>query len=1208
MAAIDDISKLYVGYFNRAPDPAGLNFWVTQYTALGQTPAALAGIAQSFARVPEATSLYGFLSAPLVGSPTSFLASLYLNLFNRVIDTAGSDFWVGRLNAGVPVGSIIQNIISGAQGDDALVVANKSAVGKAFAQNLIDTPSAVFNLATAQSALNGVTSDAATATAAIAKNKAAFTDTTAPAVTAAQTFSYAENSASGATVATVLATDNTGGSGVSAFSIATGNTDGFFAIDATGKITLTAAGAAATAASSDFEKSPNTFTLGVVATDVAGNKSAAAAVVLNVTDVDDTAPKLVAATAAGTTVKFNFDEALKAAVLPAGAFAAVDGANANISINSVAVSGSSVTLTLASTPSGTVKVSYTPPATGDVLQDAAGNKVAAIVSQSAVTDVTAPTLSGSTPADNATAFAANSNLTLTFSENVVLGTGNITITNAGDATDTRTIAVNDAAQVSVSGTVVTIDPAADLKAGANYNVQIASTAVLDAAGNAYAGITNATTLNFTAVAAAPPAVPGQTFSLTTGTDNIVGTTGDDIINGYSNPGTPALSTLSGADTVGGAGGNDILNFTVEGGTAGALPAANYSSVEQFFIRDVNTGGASTYNFNTVTGETMVISDRSNVGAGLTFNNLATGAVVGVKGDGSPVAAAPLTFTMATATDALNILIDNVGSPTGAGGNITNNNTGATAATITSQGGTNKVGTIDLDTGAAVKTLAINAATSLTATLAADFAAAATLTAAGAAASVNLGDAALSANFVKVDATGLSAGGLTAILGANTTAFSGGQGNDTVTIGNLVFGAAVKVDAGAGTGDILGLSDQAALAAGTVPNLLGFEILRLSDDNDAAVDTFNVALLAGITGVQLNADSAGDGYSVQGLTAAQAGAITIRGTQAVAPVFGVTGATGVGQIDTLAVTVDNGVPGVGAVGALTVADIFAAGVENLNFVANDGFTVTALNGATALTGSTITGAGAVSITTNNLALNVNTAINASALTGAFTFSAAAATTNGIAITGSSTAVNTLTGSAQADALTGGAGNDTFTAANGIDTINLGSAGDDIVVLDGIVAAANRDVITGFTANNTAFVAGNGVDRLEMNDAQATFAFGATSGTLQTTTAAGAVTFNTAAANVLELAFELAGGNGGATDLDSGTDGTALLAANGAITVSANTNAGYIVAYQDGKGYLYQVTEGADADTGQVAAADVNLVGVFNGVAVGGFAATNFIDAV
>jgi hypothetical protein len=199
MAAIDDISNLYVGYFNRAPDPAGLNFWVTQYTALGQTPAALAGIAQSFAQVPEATNLYGFLSAPLVGSPTSFLASLYLNLFNRVIDTAGSAFWVGQLALpGAAVGRIIQNIISGAQGDDALVVANKSLIAKTFAQNLLDN-NAVFSSALAASALTGVTKDAATATAKIATN-----------LTAIQ---GSAGSAGGQTFVLTAATDNLVGTG-----------------------------------------------------------------------------------------------------------------------------------------------------------------------------------------------------------------------------------------------------------------------------------------------------------------------------------------------------------------------------------------------------------------------------------------------------------------------------------------------------------------------------------------------------------------------------------------------------------------------------------------------------------------------------------------------------------------------------------------------------------------------------------------------------------------------------------------------------------------------------------------------------------------------------------------------------------------------------------------------------------------------------------
>lgn len=177
MAAIDDITNLYVGYFNRAPDPAGLNFWVTQYTALGQTPAALSGIANSFSQVPEATNLYGFLSAPLIGSPTSFLASVYSNLFGRVIDAAGSAYWAGQLALpGAAVGRIIINIISGAQGDDALVVANKSLVGKSFAQTLINTNTA-FNAGLAATALTGVTKDAATATAKILANDTAIAAT-----------------------------------------------------------------------------------------------------------------------------------------------------------------------------------------------------------------------------------------------------------------------------------------------------------------------------------------------------------------------------------------------------------------------------------------------------------------------------------------------------------------------------------------------------------------------------------------------------------------------------------------------------------------------------------------------------------------------------------------------------------------------------------------------------------------------------------------------------------------------------------------------------------------------------------------------------------------------------------------------------------------------------------------------------------------------
>ena len=44
-----------------------------------------------------------------------------------------------------------------------------------------------------------------------------------------------------------------------------------------------------------------------------------------------------------------------------------------------------------------------------------------------VADVAAPTLSSSSPADNATGVAVSANIVLTFNENVVAGSGNITL-------------------------------------------------------------------------------------------------------------------------------------------------------------------------------------------------------------------------------------------------------------------------------------------------------------------------------------------------------------------------------------------------------------------------------------------------------------------------------------------------------------------------------------------------------------------------------------------------------------------------------------------------------------------------------------------------------------------------------------------------------------------------------------------------------------
>ena len=115
-------------------------------------------------------------------------------------------------------------------------------------------------------------------------------------------------------------------------------------------------------------------------------------------------------------------------------------------------------------------------------------------------DTTAPTLSSSVPAADATDFAANSNIILTYSEAVQAGTGNITITPSAGAA--ITIAVDDA-QVSIAGAVVTINPTNDLAMSTTYTLTIPAGAFMDVAGNKTAELT----LSFSTAAALDTTAP-----------------------------------------------------------------------------------------------------------------------------------------------------------------------------------------------------------------------------------------------------------------------------------------------------------------------------------------------------------------------------------------------------------------------------------------------------------------------------------------------------------------------------------------------------------------------------------------------------------------------------------------------------------------------------------------------------------------------------
>jgi len=122
------VAELYVTTFNRAPDAAGLDYWVN---TSGLT---IEGIAQSFFDQPETQALY-----PAGNTNTAFVTSIYTNLFNRTPDAAGLAYWVAELDNSTMTRSVmIEAMKNGATGTDATIVANKATVGLAFADAGLD--------------------------------------------------------------------------------------------------------------------------------------------------------------------------------------------------------------------------------------------------------------------------------------------------------------------------------------------------------------------------------------------------------------------------------------------------------------------------------------------------------------------------------------------------------------------------------------------------------------------------------------------------------------------------------------------------------------------------------------------------------------------------------------------------------------------------------------------------------------------------------------------------------------------------------------------------------------------------------------------------------------------------------------------------------------------------------------------------------------
>lgn len=621
--------------------------------------------------------------------------------------------------------------------------------------------------------------------------------------------------------------------------------------------------------------------------------------------------------------------------------------------------------------------------------------------------------------------------------------------------------------------------------------------------------------------------------LTTGADNFSGTASADTVNGLMDySGGTALtssSTLTAADQLSGGAGTDTLNITVTGGTgATTFAAANITGFETLNIRNVS-GQTNSLDASTIAGLTGIYADRAT--AAVTLTNVATGATVGVKGD-STAANGAFNFSYKADAAAINLAISGGVTAGAITGNSTTGTDAATAATISSSGAANVVGTVDLLTGAStLKTLAINAETNLKGQIAAetegDFAAASTLTVTGAATLVDL-TGALANNITTVDASGMTAGGIKATLGTGTVTAKGGAGADTITIGavdavvtagagndRVVLGTNIltgSVDGGEGT-DTVAIAAGNALTTATAAKMAGFETLEVSS---AATQTYDYSLISGLTSLTVNT---GTSIIVNKLGATTP--VKVTGVQTTDLALNLASVSG--SADAIALTLENQ-----DAADLTVAKLSITGVETLNVtstykpattpVGTYKNVITTLAGTnnSALTTVNLSGASEVSVTTGALAQSLT--IDATSATGKTTIDASSL--GGVATIKGGSGVDTITTSAQADTVNAGAGNDVINldvnGGNGsADTLN-GEAGNDNFKTTAAYAA-----VAGLTING-----GDGTDSITMvTNATSNFsATGVTISSIEKLVFASGATGTFSAAQLTGQAIELTGAGG------------------------------------------------------------------------------------
>ncbi len=148
------------------------------------------------------------------------------------------------------------------------------------------------------------------------------------------------------------------------------------------------------------------------------------------------------------------------------------------------------------------------------------NNIGSITTDTTTKDIILPSLTNSTPINNAIDISVDANLELTFNENIKIGTGNITIKKNIDDSTVTTIAITDASQISISNKVLTINLTTNLAINTGFYVEVESNAIKDISDNYFAGILSKTIFNFTTINKTPATIVFNDFEKNYGADII----------------------------------------------------------------------------------------------------------------------------------------------------------------------------------------------------------------------------------------------------------------------------------------------------------------------------------------------------------------------------------------------------------------------------------------------------------------------------------------------------------------------------------------------------------------------------------------------------------------------------------------------------------------------------------------------------------------